>query len=318
VRYRPDVPVRAWLGRTGRSRSAAATVGSVPGRDRSSGTDAPVHRAAVVALVEASDGRGVAAALGLARALAATAASATEVLLADLTLDAPHRAVHGLDPEATGLSELAAASRFGPPPASLVRDAAHVVAGGYQVLPGLRHHRDWVQIGKRSAATAIEAVRHHAAVVVAPIDRDLEGEPDTGSFDIEDRNVLARTVVRTADLVVVAGALDQAGRPGLQATLAALAAFHVPLDRTLVLTSGPSPRRRAHRLTPATRFLHLGAGARAERRLGTAVRAHLAEVGEAGTGAVPDDAPQRIAPGTLGAGPQDVEGWITPSVPQQP
>lgn len=241
------------------------------------------QRTALVGLVEAPGGRGASTATALARALAADSPAPGAVLLADLTLDAPHRGLHGIDPDAEGLSELATACRFGPPPPGIAPGVIQRTVGGYDLLPGLRQHHDWVSIGSRAMGAVLGALLAGHETVIAHVDRDLEGEPDTGSFDVEDRNVLARTAVRAADLVVVVGDGDRAGRQALLATLVTLAAFGTPPERTLVVADR-LPRR----------------SARAEQRLGAAVRAALAE--SASRTAPGDDAgvPERIVPGSLG------------------
>jgi len=274
---------------------------------------------ALVTVVGAPGSRSAPVAVSLARALAALAERAADVVLADLVLDAPHRALHALDPDAPGLSELIAASRFGPPPDPALATALHPTGAGYRVLPGVQHHHDWIGLGERAAATALDAVRAAAPWIVAHTDRDLEGEPDTGSFDIADRNVLARTAVAAADLVVVAAGDDRAGRLGALSTLQALARYGVPTDRTLLVLD--PTRVRARPVTPeGANVLRLGRGRRVDLRLGAAVLARLVPDRGSGGPPGPDSAggPEPIVPGSLGSCDHDIEGWITPRTPQQP
>jgi hypothetical protein len=235
----------------------------------------------LVVLLEAPGGRGAATAIALARSLARR--SPGPVVLADLTLDGLHRGLHGIEQGAPGLPELVASCRFAPPAPATLQDSIHRVVGGYDLLPGLRHHHDWVTVGSRSAAMLVAFLRSERATVVAHVDRDLEGEADTGSFDVEDRNVLARTAVRAADLVVVAGGRDRTGRQALLTTREALGRFGIPEARTLgVAVRWPVPF-----------------GSRAG-SLGQAVRGAL-EPPDAAPRADADDGPQRIAPGSLGS-----------------
>ncbi|MGN6693328.1 MAG: hypothetical protein ACTHN0_04055 [Aquihabitans sp.] len=238
-------------------------------------------RGRLAAVLEAPGGRGASTATALARSLAGR--SPGPVLLADLTLDAPHRRLHGIAPGAPGLAELAAACRFGPPAPTVLTGTTHRTSGGFDLLPGLRRHQDWVTIGARSAATLVATLTAAHAIVLAHVDRDLEGEGETGSFDVEDRNVLARTAVRAADLVIVVGDVDRAGRQALLATCDALARFGVPPTRTLVVATGiPWP---------------LG---RRATNLGGAVSDAIERAGSPTPPDVSDDPPQRITPGGLG------------------
>lgn len=253
-------------------------------------------RGALVAVVGAAGSRAVDASETIARSFAGVP-QAAPVVLADLTLDAPHRARHRLSRRSPGLPELVAASRFGPLTDADVAAALHPVAGGHRVLPGLHTHADWVSVGPQAAETVLTAVRARATTVVAHVDPDLEGEAETGSFDIEDRNALARTSVAAADLVLVVPARGQTARTGADAVLAALSRFGTAPERIAVISG--------HRwlVGPAVRTL--------------LARKRASAPAEAAA-PVSHQEPRRIVPGTLGHWAQDIDGWITPSVPQQP
>jgi hypothetical protein len=83
---------------------------------------------------------------------------------------------------------------------------------------------------------------------VIDIDCDTEGHAETGSVEMEDRNLLARTVFATADVVVVVG------RAGLQGVHA--------LSRTIgdVIASRVEPNR----IVPVINYAPRSARARAE------------------------------------------------------
>lgn len=255
----------------------------------------PGHGGAMAPLVAVVAGAGVdgaTVASSLALRLAIGPAPAP-VVLADLTLDAPLRAFHGIADVGGGLPDVVAAARFGDPPAAAVDAALHPV-GPVLVLPGLRRHHDWVSLGTRSVRAAIGAVRSRAGLVVAHVDPDLEGEAETGSFDIEDRNVLARTAAATADLVVLIGGARPPARSTLMRQHDRFTAFGVPAERILV------------------------AGTRG-RRLAAAVERRLATGAGGAPSAIPEEpVPERIVPGMLGHWAHDIDGWITPRVPQQP
>jgi hypothetical protein len=83
--------------------------------------------------------------------------------------------------------------------------------------------------------------------VVADVDADVEGEEETGVVETEDRNLVARTVLGRADVVVVVGQAGAKGLHSLVRTLEELAAFGVEPGRFVpVLNHAPrSPRARA-------------------------------------------------------------------------
>lgn len=279
------------------ARRAAGPVAPTPGLP-----SAPAL-APVIAVLAAEGASAAAAARAVALAIAKEGGGRGPIVLADLALGAPQRALHGIDDAAPGLPELVAAGRFGAPPHDLVTAAVHPTRRGYGIVAGLRRHHDWVGVGSRSAQAALEALRAAAGTVVAQVDADLEGEAETGSIDIEDRNVLARTTVGAARLVVVAGGFRQADRVALTGTVAALQAYGVDPARVVVVRS------------PAVGPL------RPTRRLARALRRQLSaacDPADASRSGSDGHEPERIAPGPLGHWRQEIDGWITPSVPQQP
>jgi hypothetical protein len=127
-------------------------------------------------------------------------------VLADLALDAHQAVLHDAGDVVPGLPELVDAHRLGQPSIDEVRSLTFPVADrGYQLLLGLRRHRDWTALRPRAVEAAVESLRRSYRVVVADVDADFEGEEETGSTDVEDRNVLARTALAGAAAVVVVG-----------------------------------------------------------------------------------------------------------------
>lgn len=334
----------------------AAGLAAGPRRAPARGSRAAAHAARSGRLVAVLGGSGAEAATGadalvhaLARARAPTPAR-DRVVLAELTRHRLLTAVHGLDQEVDGLPELLIASRYGTPPAHVIDQVLHRSSTGrHRILPGLRHPHGWVTLGSRSMDTALQALRAHADLVVAAVESDLEGEHETGSFDVEDRNLLARATVAAADLVVTVAGPDPVGRADAVHRLRSLAAFGVGPERIVVLVDTRG-RLRPRRAVAATAS-HLGAETEtapavialggitgrprrtrirrgASRRLATAIGA----LAEGAAGPVSDepvtdepvtdepvaDEPERIVPGTLGHWSHGIDGWITPSTPQQP
>lgn len=315
------------------------------------------HGGHLVVVLGASTADVAAGADELARALAHR--SVEPVVLIDLTREPVLAPLHGLDPMADGLPELLAASRFGRPPGSTVDRLLHPAERGrHLILPGLRHPQGWVTIGRRSTVTALDAIRSHVDTVIALVDGDLEGETETGSFDVEDRNLLARTTVAMADIAVVVGGADLIGQIGTAQQLGRLATFGIDPGSTMVLVDTRGRIRPNRAVGAVSTYLSTQVGLKPEvlplgavhahgfrrsggRRGARAVRARLrsgtgtrtgtrSETGTGtGTGTDPetetrtaqglaDHEPERIVPGSLGHWAHDVEGWITPRAPQHP
>ncbi len=75
-----------------------------------------------------------------------------------------------------------------------MRSHAFAVDGrGYDLMLGLRRHRDWPVLRPRSVQAAVDSLLRAYRLVVADVDADLEGDDEVGSVDVEERNVLART-----------------------------------------------------------------------------------------------------------------------------
>ena len=93
--------------------------------------------------------------------------------------------------------------------------------------------------------------------VVADVDPDTEGERETGSLDVEDRNLMARTVLHRADLVLVVGNDGIKGIHSLVRTLEDVHGCGVEAERIVpVLNRMPrSPRVRARAVAAIAQLL---------------------------------------------------------------
>lgn len=208
-------------------------------------------------------------AAALAQGLAHDPRYAGDVVLADLARHAHQALLHDARDIVPGIQELVEAHRTGRPTAGQVRALTFDVPDrGYRLLLGLRRPRDWVSLRSRSFATGLEGLRRSARVVVADTDPDLEGEAETGSFDIEERNLAARTATAGADVVVVVTTPTTTGLHGLVGHLDSLRAHGVEGGRVLVVVNraprGPRPRAE---LTRAVATL-TGAGERPDPHVG--------------------------------------------------
>jgi hypothetical protein len=176
---------------------------AVPSAGAGSGAGWQGHLVAVTGVPGAGTSTVAAA---LAQGLGDDPRHAGVTLLADLALDAHQAVLHDAGDVVPGLPELVDAHRFGQPSIDDVRSLTFDVADrGYQLLLGLRRHRDWTTVRPRAAAAALASLRRSHRVVVADVDADLEGDDDVGSADVEDRNTLARTAVSQASVVLVVG-----------------------------------------------------------------------------------------------------------------
>lgn len=180
------------------------------------------------------------------------------VLLADLALHAHQALLHDAGDVVPGLLELAEAHRTGVLAPHEVRSLCFRVADrGYDLLLGLRRHRDWTALRPRAVAAALDATRRAYRYVVADVDADVEGERECGSADVEDRNVLARQCLPAADLVLVVGVPGVAGLHAQLRVLTDLVGHGVDPRRAVpVVNRAPrSPRRRAELSAALARLL---------------------------------------------------------------
>lgn len=252
------------------------------------------------------------------------------VVLADLCRVADQALLHDsrvLVPSVQEVIEAHRASR--PPPASVLAQTFEVPTRGYRLLLGLRHPRHWVALRPRALEGTLDALQTAADVIVADVELDVEGEAESGSMEVEDRNLLARATLARADLVVVVGEPSMKGLYALVRSLGELQGFGLPLDRLLpVINRGPRSARARAALTSAVARLaraSLGSGAAAlanplhvpersvdealrdgvalpsllARSLARAVAAAVARAGERAADDLPTVEPVPVTPGSL-------------------
>jgi hypothetical protein len=219
------------------------------------------YRGQLVAVTGAGGTGRSTVAMAVAQGLASDPRHAELVCLADLALHADQALLHDAQDVVPGLVELIEAHRTGSPTIDTIRSLTWVVdRRGYRLLLGLRRHRDWTAVRPRAFDAALDGLRRSFRIVVADIDDDLEGERATGSIDVEERNLMARTVAAAADLVVVVGLPDLHGVHGMLRVTRALLDHGVSGRRILpVVNRAPrGPRGRAE-LTRAYGELLAGA-----------------------------------------------------------
>jgi MinD-like ATPase involved in chromosome partitioning or flagellar assembly len=311
-------------------REHAPTVGTGPADVLSLVDDAPEPWSGQLVSVVGSGGTGTSTiATAVAQGLGADPARSGRVALVDACLDADLALLHDTGDVVPGLQELVELHRTGRADADQLRSMLWELPGrGYDLLAGLRRHRDWTVLRPRALESAVASLRRSYAVVVADTDPDLEGEDETGSPDVEDRNACARLLTSTADVVVVVGTDGVPGLHRMVRLLADLLDHGVPDDRLLpVLNRAPrSPRRRSEAAQAAARLLgELVPGAAVASPLPVPLRRELpalqldaaalpatlcaslaaavdAVAERAGPGPEPATGPVPVRPGSLGTG----------------
>ena len=202
------------------------------------GADGPTERVGRLIAVTGSGGSGTSV---LAMALAQHLGGRTQgdVLLADLALDADQAMLHAAPDVVPGLTDLVESHRLGTPDPSAVRSTTFEVHGRhYRLLLGLHRHRDWADLRPANVAATVDSLLREFPTVVVDVDADVEGARDCGVVEVEERNVLARTVLGRAEVVIVVGNGGTKGIHALTRTLQRLAAFGVEPTRTIPVLNG--------------------------------------------------------------------------------
>lgn len=206
------------------------------------------HRGSLVA-VTGPPGVGVSTtAIALAQGLASAKDLARRTVLADCSLVAEQAMLHDAKDVVPGLPELIDAHRGRRPEPKAIADLTwHVEERGYDLLLGLRRATDWPTLRARSVTASVEGLRRTWDAVVADVDATVEGEAETGSMDVEDRHLLARTVLLDADLVVLVSRPGMKWVHGTVRVMKDLADLGVDprVMQTVVLGVGKRPKVRA-------------------------------------------------------------------------
>ena len=198
--------------------------------------DAPIDAAGRVIAVCGPGGTGVSTiAAAIAQQLGGTRAG-NRVLLADLCLRAEQGVLHDAGDIGPGVQELVDQSRTTTPSVDQVRAHTYAVpVRSYALLLGLRAPAAWTTLRPRAVATALVALRRAFDVVVCDTDGDFEGQADTGSSDLEERNAMSRGAARGADTVIVVGAAGLKGVYSVSRVINEAVALGVDAERIVPL-----------------------------------------------------------------------------------
>lgn len=251
----------------------------------------------------AGSGRSTVAA-ALAQGLGAGVGATGSVLLADLCLHADQALLHDAVDLTPGLPELVDAHRAATLTVEQIRSLVFDVADrGYHLLLGVRRHREWTALRPRAVEAALDGVLRAYGTVVADLDGDVEGAEETGSVDVEERNVLARSAVRRADVVALVASPGLHGLHGFGRTLADLLGLGIE-PRRVVPVVNRSPRRPRERAELARAVADLGAAVSGGAAPGPSVflpwRARVDTAHHVG-GPLPSPLPERLAGAVRGA-----------------
>jgi hypothetical protein len=237
---------------------------------------APVASPGALIAVTGTGGSGtstVAAALAQGLGPAASAGrrgggAGRDVLLADLCRRGDQAVLHDARVLVPGVREVVEAHRTGTPTAADLRAQTFALDGrGYRLLLGLRRPTHWATLPPRAVDALLDGLRAAFEITVADIDADLEGEGDSGSFDVEERHHLARAALDRADVVIVTGEASTLGCAKLVRLVADVLGRDVDPRRVLlVLPRSPrSPRAKAEVATALADLLRGAIGPAAER-----------------------------------------------------
>jgi hypothetical protein len=182
-------------------------------------------------------------AMAVAQGLAARGDGGGGVVLADLALGGEMGSYHGARDVVPGLQELVDAHRGGRPDRAAVRAMTYrIETRGYALLLGLRRPRDWTALPGQATDAAIASLRGAYRWTVADVTGELDGETETGSLDLEERNHLARSSVSSAQAVMAVGAPGVRGVRGLVTLIDSLVALGVDPTRIQpVINNAPRP-----------------------------------------------------------------------------
>jgi MinD-like ATPase involved in chromosome partitioning or flagellar assembly len=187
-------------------------------------------------------------AMALAQGMASDARNSRRVVLADLALRAEQAMLHDAIELGPGVQELVEAHRLSnPDPEEVRRMTFEVPRRGYQLLLGLRQPHSWSALRPRSVDAALEGLRRAFQIVVADATGDFEGEAESGSADVQERNHLARASVLRSTVVLAVGSPGLKGIYSLAALIRGLVTAGVEPMRILpVVNRAPrNPRARA-------------------------------------------------------------------------
>lgn len=232
-----------------------ATVADV--RPAPGSVPAPTEASPAAPLVAVTGPGGTGTSVAAIAVAQGVAADRRRVLLIDCCLHAEQAMLHNAHGGHPGLVDLVELHARCTPEHRVVRQfALGVVERGYHLLPGLDRARQWPRVRPESLEVTLDALRGAFETVVADVDADVEGEAESGSIEVEERNALARTVLAGADVTLVVGRPQMKGVYALVRTIVDLLEFGVDPRRLVpVITMAPAARTVRSEVAGAVRHL---------------------------------------------------------------
>jgi hypothetical protein len=174
----------------------------------------------------------------VAMAMAQGLAPANDLVLADFARRSHQALLHRVAAGAAGLLDLVGRLRGRCLSSREVRAATVAVDGQpYRLLPGPWRPHHWTAVDSRTFDVALQALRTAFELVIADITGDFDGEAETGSLEVEERNHPSRQVALAADLVVLVGGAGVTARHATADTDERLRALGVESSRILTCTN---------------------------------------------------------------------------------
>lgn len=193
-------------------------------------------------------------AVALAQGIATTDRS---VVLVDLARNAQQGMLHDANDVIPSIDELVETCRVRSVEPDELRNATYRVAErGYDLLLGMHRATSWTALTPRACTGALAGLQNAYDYVVADITADFQGEQDTGSRDIEDRNLLNRTAASRAHLVFVVATPCMKGLHSFLAVTDALLELGVAPGKIVpVITRAPKRGKGRAEIAKAVRVL---------------------------------------------------------------
>ena len=174
-----------------------------------------------------------------AQALAQYFGTRLRTALVDGSRHADLGAIHGSLSLGPGLLELAADCDTPD-----TRSFLHYVAwANYDLLLGLRRPTDWALLAPGALERTLSALLRDYEAVICDVDPELDGEADSGSYDMAERHALSRLVIEQARVIVVTTRATLVGGRRLVATLGAIEEQTPELPAIIVCATGARGRR---------------------------------------------------------------------------
>ncbi len=201
-------------------------------------TQSSHEASAAPGILVACSGPGGAGTSTIAQAAAQVLGSSFKVVLADMSLSGEQAFLHGCPPGAPGLLELIEAHRLGEiDPTTTISYTRYIQTRGYSLLAGIPQPHFWPAVRPVAFSYALGSLMRAFSMVIADTDNDLEGAAESGSLDIEERNVMTRSCLRAANLVLVVGRGGMKGLYSLVRSLLRLASFGVQARQVIAVVN---------------------------------------------------------------------------------